>query len=444
MATAIFLPKVGMTMEEATLTKWLEPDGAEVRRSQVIFEMETEKVQMEVEAEADGLLKHLVPEGAELQPGNVVGCLLATGEEVPQALLDQVAAQSAGIPAASQSTSAASAPTSPEAQPTALELAHPAATGMLRVSPVARRLADENGIDVRTLTGSGPDGRIVERDVQRAIEAAAAVAQPTDAVAQPTPSGVGGAPIPTPERVGFTPGSKVGSAAQAGAASIAYTGRRRVIGERMHESLASMAQLTLVSETQVDEATRMLHGLNREWRKDGVVVTLTGLIVKACALALREHPQINARLDATNGVIVIEPEVNVGVAVSQDAGLIVPVVRHVDRLSLKDLASALHQQVVKTREDRLSVEDVEGGTFTVTSLDGSVVDAFTPIINPPQAAILGVGRVREVAAFDGPEVVKRQVTTLSLTFDHRVTDGAPAARFLERVAELLGRPYLLM
>ena len=411
MATAIFLPKVGMTMEEATLTKWLEPDGAEVRRSQVIFEMETEKVQMEVEAEADGLLKHLVPEGAELQPGNVVGCLLATGEEVPQALLDQVAAQSAGIPAASQSTSPASAPTSPEAQPTALELAHPAATGMLRVSPVARRLADENGIDVRTLTGSGPDGRIVERDVQRAIEAAAAVAQPT-------PSGVGGA--------------------------IPYTGRRRVIGERMHESLASMAQLTLVSETQVDEATRMLHGLNREWRKDGVVVTLTGLIVKACALALREHPQINARLDATNGVIVIEPEVNVGVAVSQDAGLIVPVVRHVDRLSLKDLASALHQQVVKTREDRLSVADVEGGTFTVTSLDGSVVDAFTPIINPPQAAILGVGRVREVAAFDGPEVVKRQVTTLSLTFDHRVTDGAPAARFLERVAELLGRPYLLM
>jgi pyruvate dehydrogenase E2 component (dihydrolipoamide acetyltransferase) len=212
----------------------------------------------------------------------------------------------------------------------------------------------------------------------------------------------------------------------------------------MHESLASMAQLTLVSEAAVDEATKMLHGLNREWRKDGVVVTLTGLIVKACAMALREHPQLNARLDSANGVIVLEPEVNIGVAVSQEAGLIVPVVRNADRLSLKDLASAMHEQVIKTREDRLSIEDVEGGTFTVTSLDHTVVDAFTPIINPPQAAILGVGRLRDVAAFEGSEVVKRQVTTLSLTFDHRVTDGTPGARFLERMAELLGRPYLLM
>jgi pyruvate dehydrogenase E2 component (dihydrolipoamide acetyltransferase) len=212
----------------------------------------------------------------------------------------------------------------------------------------------------------------------------------------------------------------------------------------MRESLASTAQITLVSETAVDEAMRMLHGLNREWRKDNVAVTMTALVVKACALALREHPHLNARLDQANRTIVLEPDVNVGVAVSQDAGLIVPVVRHADRLSLKELAGALQEQVQKTREDRLSVEDVEGGTFTVSSLEGTGVDAFTPIINPPQAAILGVGRVRDVAAFEGSEVVKRQVATLSLTFDHRVTDGAPSARFLDRVAELLGRPYLLM
>ncbi len=137
----------------------------------------------------------------------------------------------------------------------------------------------------------------------------------------------------------------------------------------------------------------MLHGLNREWRKDGVVVTLTGLIVKACGLALREHPELNARLDEAAGVIVQEPEVNVGVAVSQEAGLIVPVVRGADRLSLKELAAQMQQQLIKAREDRLSVEDVQGGTFTVTSLDSTVVDAFTPIINPPQAAILGVGRL---------------------------------------------------
>ena len=152
MATAIYLPKVGMTMEEATLTKWVEADGAEVKRGQVIFEMETEKVQMEVEADGDGRLKQLVPEGAELQPGNVVGCLLAAGEEVPQALLDQVPAQSGGVPAMSQSAAAAAAPTSRDVPPAHRLLSTPAeaAPGMVRVSPVARRLADENGIDVRT------------------------------------------------------------------------------------------------------------------------------------------------------------------------------------------------------------------------------------------------------------------------------------------------------
>lgn len=205
-----------------------------------------------------------------------------------------------------------------------------------------------------------------------------------------------------------------------------------------------MAQLTLMSETPVDEATKMLHGLNREWRKDGVVVTLTGLVVKASALALREHPQLNARIDDSGSAIVLSPEINIGVAVSQDAGLIVPVVRNADTLSLKDLANVLREQLDKVREDRLGIEDVEAATFTVTSLDSTVVDAFTPIINPPQAAILGVGRVRDVAAFEGGDVVKRQVTTLSLTFDHRVTDGTPGARFLERVTELLDRPYLLM
>jgi pyruvate dehydrogenase E2 component (dihydrolipoamide acetyltransferase) len=210
----------------------------------------------------------------------------------------------------------------------------------------------------------------------------------------------------------------------------------------MHESLASMAQLTLVSETGVDEALTMLHGLNREWRKDGIVVTLTGLIVRACAIALREHPGLNAHLDADQ--IVVAPDVNVGVAVNQEHGLIVPVVRNADATSLKEVAQNLHMLVQTARADNLQLDDVSGGTFTVTSLEGTVVDAFTPIINPPQAAILGVGRVRDVAAFDGANVVKRQVTTLSLTFDHRLNDGAPAAVFLERVGELLSRPYMLM
>ncbi|HEY7467470.1 MAG TPA: dihydrolipoamide acetyltransferase family protein, partial [Dehalococcoidia bacterium] len=387
---------------------------------------ETEKVSLEVDAEHEGRLKQLVPEGAVLKPGDVVGAILAAGEEVPQALVDRVAAQGGEAPGAgSQSTAAAIEATLAEGE----TAPSPATGGSLtageppRVSPIARRLADEAGIDVRTLTGSGPGGRIVERDIQMAIEARKAAAAP--------PVGAGLAPAPAASTVAAAP-----------AGATAYSGRRRTIGERMRESVSSMAQVTLTSETQVDAAVEMVHGLNREWRKDGVVVTLTALIVRACALALKEHPQLNARLDG--GQIVLSSEINVGVAVDQEAGLIVPVVPAADRMSLQMVAKTLRELTEKAREDRLRPDDVTGGTFTVSSLEGSGVDAFTPIINPPQAAILGVGRVRDVVAFDGSSVVKRQATTLSLTFDHRVTDGGPAARFLDRVAELLGRPYLLM
>lgn len=284
----------------------------------------------------------------------------------------------------------------------------------VRASPIARRLAAENDIDISTLKGSGPDGRIIERDVNEAIGARRALPAEEDATLKPS----------------------------SGSASIAYSGRRRTIGERMLHSLQSMAQLTLVSETPVDEAMSMLHGLNREWRRDGVVVTLTALVVRASALALRDHPWFNSRLE--DGAIRMLPAVNIGVAIDLDEGLMAPVIHDADRASLKDVASRLRALNDAAKGGKLTVDDVSEGTFTVTSLEGSGVDAFTPVINPPQATIVGIGRVRDTAAFDGPSVVRRQVTTLSLTFDHRISDGGPAARFLDRIAELLQRPYLLM
>jgi pyruvate dehydrogenase E2 component (dihydrolipoamide acetyltransferase) len=421
MAEAIYLPKVGMTMEEGTLSKWIVADGESVQPGQPIFEMETEKVNMEVEAEHEGALKQLVPEGTQLKPGDVVGCLLAPGEEVPQALMDRVTAQMGDTPAASQTTAAEVAATPPPVEPQGQGTAPPQ-----RVSPVARRLADEHGIDVRSLTGSGPDGRIVERDVQRAIDArTTAPEEPAgeEAEAPLAPPSSTAAPSPADGLLG-------------------YQGRRRTIGERMKESQASMAQVTLHSETPVDEAMKILHGLNREWRADGVVVTLTALVVRACALALEEQPRLNARLDGLQ--IVLSEAVNVGIAVDHDDGLMVPVIQNADGRSLKDVSAAVRDLTSRVKSGALGVDDVSGGSFTVTSLEGSGVDAFTPIINPPQAAILGIGRVRDVAGFDGSDVVRRQVTTLSLTFDHRLNDGAPAARFLDRIAELLQRPYMLM
>lgn len=403
MAEAVHLPKVGMTMEEGTLCRWLVAEGATVVAGQPIFEMETEKVQMEVVAERDGILRQLVADGTTLKPGDVVGCLLAPGEEVPEALRNLVTAQLAA--------GRASGGAAVGGEPAAVAADRP-----LRVTPIARRLAAEHGIDLTRITGSGPDGRIVEADVRRAI--AAAEAAP---VTPPAPAPVAAIPA---------------------AGTIAYSGRRRVIGERMLQSLHAMAQLTLTSEVMVDDALKMMHGLNRAWRRDGVVITLTALVVKACALALREHRGLNARLEDDR--ILLLPDVNIGIAVDHEAGLIVPVVKGADRAPLKEVAAAVRTLADRARANGLRLEDVSDATFTVTSLEGTRVDVFTPVVNPPQAAILGVGRVREVAAFEGAQVVRRQVTTLNLTFDHRISDGAPAARFLDAVAELLERPYLLM
>jgi len=191
----------------------------------------------------------------------------------------------------------------------------------------------------------------------------------------------------------------------------------------------------------VDAALDLVEELNRAWSDDGVVITLTRLVVRACATALREHPLLNARL--RDDRIELLGTVDVGLAMDQEAGLIVPVLRDADRLALKETARALRELTQRAEAGRLSQAEAGGATFTVTSLAGTVVDAFTPILDPPQAAILGVGRVREVAAFEAERVVRRRVTTLSLTFDHRIADGRPAARFLGRVAELVAEPAVL-
>jgi pyruvate dehydrogenase E2 component (dihydrolipoamide acetyltransferase) len=263
----------------------------------------------------------------------------------------------------------------------------------VRATPAARALARELGVDMTTIAVRG---RIREADVR---------------------------------------------AAAVGADSLPYAGRRRAIGERMLRSHQTTAALTLTSQVAADAALDLVEGLNRSWRDEGVVLTLTRLVVRACALALREHTQLNSRL--RDDRIELLGTIDVGVAMDQEAGLVVPVLRGADRLSLREVAAALRELTQRAEAGRLTQAEAGGATFTVTSLAGTVVDAFTPILDPPQAAILGVGRVREVPGFDGDRVVRRRVTTLSLTFDHRIADGRPAARFLGRVAELVEHPAAL-
>jgi pyruvate dehydrogenase E2 component (dihydrolipoamide acetyltransferase) len=275
-------------------------------------------------------------------------------------------------------------------------------------------LAASHGIDLRTLRGSGPDGRIIERDVQRVVEAGT--------------RGTGAA----------APARSVSAVPAAVSARL-----RAVIARRMTESLQSTAQLTLTTEADMAEAARLRDEVGAELeRRGGVRPTYTDLIVRAAAIALRDHPRLNARW--TDGGARLLPEIHVGVAVALDEGLVVPVIRHADRTALAEISTALRDLSERARTFRLAPAEMDGGTFTVTNLGMYDVDVFTPILNPPEAAILGAGRVHRRPVAVGDRVEVRPVMVLSLTFDHRVVDGAPAAQFLQRVKHVLEHPYLLL
>ncbi len=416
MAVAVILPKIGMTMEDAVLTRWLMPDDSAVAVGDAMFEIDVEKVLMEVEAEVAGTLRHLVGDCIRFLPGAVVAAILEEGDtEVPATISADVESQ--WSEPAEEYRDAADVRETREEAPAepASAVAEPAQSGeRVLASPIARRIALDEGVDLASVAGTGPRGRVTETDVRSHLEGGAAVeATPAAEVAAPT-----------------------------GDATAAYSGRRHFIGERMLQSLQSSAQLTLTSEVRVDDAMRMARGLSREWRSEGVVVTITMLVVRAAALALREHPRLNAWLD--NGQIVEVGEINVGIAIDDPQGLMVPVVRRADARPLQDVAADYAALARKVESSELSLAEVTDGTFTVTSLEALGVDAFTPVLNPPQAAILGVGRVRSRAVVEEGSVEAGQTTVLSLTFDHRITDGAPAARFLDRIAQLLARPYMLM
>ena len=426
MAVAVHLPKIGMTMEDAVLTRWIVPDGASVSVGDPMFEIDVEKVLMEVEAEVAGTLRHLVGDCVRFLPGALVAAVLEDGEtEVPAGIRDEVASQWSE-PAEEYRDAAdvretrgeagdtlAEAPAEPVAAVSPAPASGDSPGQRVLASPIARRLAEEQGVDLAAIAGSGPRGRVTESDVREHLDGDAG------------DSAVADEPEPEAREV-----------------TTAYSGRRHFIGERMLESLRTSAQLTLSSQVRVDDAMRMVRGLSREWRGHGVVVTFTALAVRAVALALSEHPRLNARL--SDGQIIESAEVNIGVAVDNAQGLMVPVIRRADVRALREVAEDLSSLARKVESNELSLAEVTDGTFTVTSLETLGVDAFTPVLNPPQAAILGIGRVRSKPVVDSDRIEVGQVTTLSLTFDHRITDGAPAARFLDRVAQLLTRPYLLM
>ena len=427
MSREVNMPQLGFTMVEGTVAQWLKAEGEGVARGEPLMEITSEKATVEVESPVAGVVERiLVPVGGTVPVGAPVCLVAAEGE---------AAVANAEGP-------------------------------RMRASGLAKRMARERGIDLAGLHGSGPGGRVLESDVVAFLAAGSrgtvgkglvpfrtdegGQVGPEDALTRP-PAGLSRGerrprhPLPAGEGRGEgVPARARGPALHhAAGGRVPFAGVRRLTAERMFQSVQSTAQLTLVAEVDATEAVRLREQLLPEWeRTDGVRLSFNDLIVKACAKALGEHPYMNASLAGDE--IVLHPEVNVGIAVALEDGLVVPVIRNAANRQLREIALEAKGLADRARRKALSPDDMRGGTFTVTNLGSYGIEFFTPIINPPEAAILGVGRVAERPAVYNGEVCKRSLMYLSLTFDHRLVDGAPAARFLGRIREMLERPYLLL
>lgn len=446
MAVEVLLPKLGLTMEEGVIEEWLVEAGSEVHVGDPLMSIATDKVNVEVEAEDDGIFHPAVPSGSTLKPGAVVGWLLTPDEAVPSSsddslgdISDQASVDSSG-PARAESA----------AQPRST------AEDRFRASPNARRVAREAGVDITTVRGTGPSGRVITLDVTEVL--AAVVAPGVGTISPLVRRDAAAAGVDLRDLVGSGPGGQIrradmvhvdqsrtpDSAADTSDLDvIPLTGMRGVIASRMHASLHEMAQLTLGTDVVMDAAVALRARLKVQWAQAGLAVpTLTDLIVRSSALALRAHPRLNASV--VDNSVHVRREVHVGVAVALEDGLLVPVVRHADRTPLSELAAQTRRLAEGARANRLGLDELEGGTFTVTTLGSLGVDFFTPVITPGQVAILGVGRLRDSVRWDADQPVRTQVLTLSLTFDHRAVDGAPAAEYLRDVVTLLENPLRLL
>jgi pyruvate dehydrogenase E2 component (dihydrolipoamide acetyltransferase) len=444
MATEIIMPKLGMAMSEGTVVKWLKEDGTEVVAGEPVVVVMSKKITYEVQAPADGIVRPVAKPKDVHAIGEVIGYVTAPGEEIPEVAPEAPAAEEAPTPAApavAPAPKAAGAPAMPAAEAAAVS-----AEKRVPSSPAARRLAKELGVDISKVTPSGP--RVSEDDVRRHHEAQSRIVASPLARRMAEEEGVDLAQLK-----GTGPGERITEedvlqalerrAVPAGAPAapprqLPFVGMRQAIAEQMVHSLQTMAQVSMATTADVTELKATREALGARW---GRKPSYTDLLVKALVVALQEHPLLGARLEGDE--IVLPTEYHIGVAVALDGGLIVPVVRHADRLSLLEIGDRVKDLAQRAREDALDVDEVTGGTITLTNLGMFGIDAFTPIINPPEVAILGVGRIVHDLALVAGQIVARDRMTLSLTVDHRIVDGAPGAQFLQTLAGLLEHPALL-
>ncbi|WNC15193.1 dihydrolipoamide acetyltransferase family protein [Brevibacillus brevis] len=413
MAVEVLMPKMGMAMKEGTVSHWNKQVGDLVSKGEVIASISSEKIEADLEAPADGvLLKIAVSEWEGVPPGTVIGYIGHPSEQIVEETA-ATATLEAAAPEAREELPAASTAMAPMA-------ATPASSKEVKISPVARKLAEAAGLPLESLIGTGPAGRITKEDVEKAI-----------------------ADRETKQTVAPEDDQRAAVAGKETVEQLPVSGMRKVIASRMMASLRESAQLTITARADVTDLIAWQQKMNEVTQKEhDTKLTLTDLIAKATVLALQKHKQVNsAYLDER---IHRYGHVHLGIAVALEQGLVVPVVRHAESVSLPDLSRRIKALAAQAREGTLGMEEMQGSTFSITNLGAYGIEFFTPVLNPPEAGILGVGAVQDTPVFVGEEVRRRSLLPLSLTFDHRVLDGAPAAEFLHTLRKYLEEPYRML
>ena len=447
MATLIVMPRLSPTMEEGVLAKWTKKEGDKIAPGDIIAEVETDKANMDFPLEDEGvLLRQLVKAGDTVRLGGPVGVLGEAGEDITALLAEAAKASGAAAPAAVATPAPAApaavvAPVPAAPVPAAPALvAAPAPTGRILASPLARRLADDAGVDIRGIAGSGPGGRIVKRDIEKAMAHG-----PTQAAAAPV------APSVTAPVVAAAPVAAVAAALLPGDETVALPMIRRTAAKRLVEAKQTVPHFYLTSDAGVDALWQFREQLNASAQAaGGEKVSVNDLVLKALARALRVVPAANMAIapDGQHAIKHHRVDISVAVALNEGEGLITPVVRNADSKSLGALAREVRELAARGREKKLRPDEYTGGTFSLTNLGMYGIREFFAIINPPEPGILAVGRVEKrpvVVERDGKDEIRiERRMTLTLSCDHRVIDGALGAKLLSEVVRGLEHPMLLV
>ena len=427
MPIEITMPQLSDTMTEGTLVKWKKKEGDAVHSGEEIADVETDKATMPMESFEDGTLASiLISEGQKVAVGQILAVIATKGEDIA-ALKKQYANSATAAPATPAPKAEASAASTPEpaapapaAAPSPAPVTAKAPSGRTVVSPLARRMASELGVDLATIRGSGPKGRIVQQDIEAATRET-----PTEAPAKSAPPAT------------LAPRVLAGQKHQ-----VPLTKMRATIAQRLQISKQSLPHFYETIDIDCENVLALRGKLNDAMEKEGIRLSLADFIAKALAVTLQKHPEVNATFDGQQ--ITQHGDVNLGIAVALPAGLIVPVLRGINLMGLKEIRQRTADLIERARLQKLRAEELSGGTFTISNLGNFGIRQFTAIINPPEVAILAIGTAEKRAVCLGSEIVPRTMMSVTLSADHRVVDGALAAEFLRTFKRLMEEPGLML